>query len=271
MVGSVAVHTPQPKGVQKRPAVVAAAAAPVAAPVASTSSSAASEFPSTVVKNEALHPENPPAVSYHSSIVVLNDKDKQPVNSAIRVGNGLLTTKHAASQYAFAGDYAFPASYRSFALANDLVFLLTFPPNVDSIPTKHFREPKLGEVVCVNDKLNGKSSQATVSQIIKDGNDLSCLYNASTQAGTCGTPVVALSDGAVVGIHNADGRFLGISPYVLKFFRDPGATVRVRVPTESSKVLSRVTKRQESRPVRRARGSHSAKGGRGRGVASAKN
>jgi len=230
IVGSIALRKPAPRGVRPR-SVMKTADVPQAPPKKE-------EFPSVKVKNEAFHAENPPVVSYHKSITCLKDKAKKPVNSAIRVGTGLLTTKHAAAHYAYADDVALPASYKRVDLADDLTLLAVTVPGVDCVPVKHLRVPVLGEKVVVNDKLNGKSSQATINNVLKDGDDITCQYDASTELGTCGTPVVAVSDNCVVGIHNADRQFIGISPRVLKFFRNSGSPGTSNSATSESAVAS---------------------------------
>jgi hypothetical protein len=228
LVGSTAIHKPAPVGVTPRTKTVPSEQGATAC--SSGPKKEKEKAPESDVEEmsmESFHATNPPAPSYHESVFTLRDVTKQPLNSGVRVSMGFISTRHAMKLYAFANDAKLPA-LKPVQLGDDLAFFPVPINSIPAIPIKKLRVPKKGELVVVNDKLNGKSSQATIDSLVNVTIGVEGTYTASTELGTCGTPVVSTLDGAVVGFHNRDGGFVAVTEQILEFFRGAGPTGLVK-------------------------------------------
>jgi len=171
---------------------------------------------SSISIHESFNPSNPSHRTFDENLFVVKDLKEQVLASAVSVPGGVLINTHVLEDASYLTHnenvYEIPRTVRKDAvsLGTDLTFLKLITP-VPAVKLKRLAAPIDGMKVGVTDFVNHATSTAVVSSAVAG------TYNASTDFGTCGTPVVAIDK--VVGIHNRNRGFCPFTNDMITLFR----------------------------------------------------
>lgn len=153
---------------------------------------------------------------YADNLFQLSDSTGTYFVNAFRVGNNLFTVKHALKQLQF-GQVKNHKS--SFTISTDKVVdwgrdLVSF--KVAAGKKYMVRSPKMGEY-CVLISFGPQTFGKLFPEVSYGTTDGEGFYTCDSVSGNCGGVVVALSDGAVLGVHAAGSRVIN---YYERFTKD---------------------------------------------------
>lgn len=173
-----------------------------------------------IVDGKSLEAANPQNVSFAVFPTYLATSKGKPLGSCILVAGGVVMPHHYASSVdgikidGVVGDIQ---GAKSVKIGEDLDWYYVAIPGHSSIGAKRFHVPVSGERVGFYDALRKKMGVAHISDPVVG------TYNADSDYGMCGTPLVN-EEGFIVGIHVADRGFEPVTDAMIKFFRSSPAS-----------------------------------------------